>query len=353
MQKAVKILWDWGTGYDLFFSLYVIHRPVQFGLRGPWAAGVRSRLSQAERSILEDSQHVVRFPLPWIYRLNEPKDGVKILSELRKAHPKDRLPELVFSMDLDPKVRQILEEVSIKGSWAKSDQEEIQSVLKGKLWSDIDLACTLEWWSRPEEFGERYLAALQSYYEVFFAEEERRIAPILKSALEQAQERAADLEWTALLEELSQGVRFASLPDFSELVLVPSYWSTPLIVYEEFGEDQFIFMFGARPADLSLVPGEVVPDTLLRGLKAMADPTRLRIIRYLANESLTPTQLARQLRLRPPTVLHHLSVLRLASLVKLTVEGEGEKRYAIRTETIAGTFAALERFLEVEDEARS
>jgi hypothetical protein len=55
-------------------------------------------------------------------------------------------------------------------------------------------------------------------------------------------------------------------------------WITPLILYTELNPEQMIFLFEARPADASLVPDEVVPNALLRALKALADPTRLKII---------------------------------------------------------------------------
>ena len=92
-------------------------------------------------------------------------------------------------------------------------------------------------------------------------------------------------------------------------------------------EETALFVYGARPADMSLVPGELVPDALYQALKALADPTRLRILRYLSDEPLAPAQLARRLRLRPPTVIHHLDALRLARLVIVTLAPEG-KAYA-------------------------
>jgi DNA-binding transcriptional ArsR family regulator len=110
-------------------------------------------------------------------------------------------------------------------------------------------------------------------------------------------------------------------------------------------------LFGARPADISLVPGETVPDAMLRSLKALADPTRLKILRYLGESSYTPTQLARLLRLRAPTVIHHLNDLRLAGLVHLTLEGGGEKRYEARLETVISTFTTLKSFLDLGSKA--
>ena len=48
-----RLRWEIGTGYDLFISLLVLHRPEQHGLRASWAAGVRSRLPADERETLE------------------------------------------------------------------------------------------------------------------------------------------------------------------------------------------------------------------------------------------------------------------------------------------------------------
>jgi DNA-binding transcriptional ArsR family regulator len=93
------------------------------------------------------------------------------------------------------------------------------------------------------------------------------------------------------------------------------------------------------------VPGEVIPDALFQALKALADPTRLRILRFLMQEPLTPAELARRLRLRPPTVIHHLHALRLAQLVQLRI-GEQGRQYAVRPDSIRATFSALGNFLE-------
>ena len=45
----------------------------------------------------------------------------------------------------------------------------------------------LDWWSRPEELGEGFLSAMQAYYQAFFEEEEKRVEPILRAGLENAQ----------------------------------------------------------------------------------------------------------------------------------------------------------------------
>ena len=158
--------------------------------------------------------------------------------------------------------------------------------------------------------------------------------------------QAERVSFDELVEELSQGVHLQELSDTPEVVLAPSYWISPLILYKKISPEKTLLLYGGRPPDVSLVPGEMVPDQLLRTLKAMADPTRLRILRYLAHEELTPSQLARRLRLRAPTVTHHLNTLRLAGLVRLTLETKGERHYAARLEALNSMGSSLKEFLK-------
>jgi DNA-binding transcriptional ArsR family regulator len=208
------------------------------------------------------------------------------------------------------------------------------------------------WWANAEEFGERFFKALTAYYEVFFAEEERRIYPALQDALGQAQMLAGELTVPDLLEELSRGVSMAGeLEGLQTLTLAPAFWSAPLIYYHHFDEEHMLILFGARPDDASLIPGEVVPDLLVRSLKALSDPTRLKIMHYLSNESMTPTQLAHKLRLRAPTVVHHLQTLRVAGLVQVTIAEGKERSYGVRAGSVMTACDVLQRFLGIEEEA--
>jgi DNA-binding transcriptional ArsR family regulator len=104
-------------------------------------------------------------------------------------------------------------------------------------------------------------------------------------------------------------------------------------------------MFGCRPENETLIPGEVVPETMLKGLQALGDSTRLRILKYLAGQPLTPTELAVRLRLRAPTVVHHLNLLRLAGLVVVELYPQGERRYALRRAGLEGLTDTLAYFL--------
>lgn len=346
-----RLGWDSGSAYDFFFSLEVLHNPDQYGLRASWAAGVRSRLPTQERKLLEEIQPYLGVPLNWIYRLPEPKDATSAIWALRQTPPAERMVNLAGYCDMED-LAVIYKQVAERRSWDNNDVKVIHEILnqhkKEKRYVSRflkDLPKCLDWWSRPDEFGELYLSALQTFFQVFFAEEEKRIAPYLKEALDHAQMQAERLDIPDLMVELSQGVHFDESFDVSELILIPVFWSTPIVSWSKLTPDTMLFLFGARPEDASLIPGEVIPESMLRALKALADPTRLQILRYLSEGNLTPAQLSRRLRLRAPTVIHHLKTLRLAGLVHLTVDREGESSYAARLEAISGTLSHVGDFL--------
>jgi DNA-binding transcriptional ArsR family regulator len=68
---------------------------------------------------------------------------------------------------------------------------------------------------------------------------------------------------------------------------------------------------------------------LLRSLRALSEPSRLRILGLLAERSLSASELAAALRLSPRTVGHHLARLGKAGLVEEQASG-GVARYGLR-----------------------
>ncbi len=352
-MSTPKIIWEWGTAYDLFISLRVIHEPGHYGLRPSWAAGVRSRLPVQHREILEQVQSFLFLPRQWLLNLPAPKDGAAVLWVLGQLAPEDRLLTLAAGGGVPAEGVAILQQVSARGDWRTEDQENLRAAYqpyrtppKSKVLTDM-----LTLFANPAEAGARYLAGLQAYQSVFFAEEERHIRPYLEMTIKAAQTMAAERPFDNLIETLSRGVRLEARQDFPEWVFVPSYWVSPLVSFDRLSSDQAFFLFGGRPADVSLVPGEVVPDGVLRSLKTLADPTRMRILRYLAYEAVSPAELARRLRLRAPTVTHHLNVLRLAGLVYLTLGEKNTRRYTARLDAIDELYAGLTQFISAERES--
>ncbi len=357
MENIPRFQWDVGTAYDLFISLDVLHDPTRYGLRGNWAAGVRSRLPADHRGFLQDTlKNHHMWPLPWIVSLTGAKDSKTVLDQLEEIPPARRLRELSGCYMWDS-FKELLYDVSDRGAWNEDDKQALRSLYlemhkkeesKKRKVSTEEVESTLDIWANPEKFGEDYFRAIKLYYETFFHEEESRILPALEQSAERAKQLAAELPLDELLDELSQGLRFdfKEREKMEEVVMIPSFWTTPLTFFGAANEEhtRWIFLFGGRPSGMSLVPGEVVPELLHNTLKALADPTRLRILKHLAEEPLTPAELARRLRLRPPTVIHHLDVLRLARLVHMTLSYQG-RRYEARREQIDATCDMLKTFM--------
>lgn len=345
-----SLRWDFGTAYELFISLHVLHDPEYYGIRASWAAGIRSRIPAAERKLLEEVIPFAGWPLSWVRKLPAPKDAICALQAMRQIPADKRMVE-IFELENGKQSEwaQALLKIAARRAWDESDAAFFEKYRqrKGRKNFNADkFKRYLDWWAHPAEFGEGFLAALQAYQTAFFQDEEKRIGPVMQAGLERAQELAKTLNVSDLITELSQGIRLEE-QDFNpqQITIAPSYWPTPLVILEKISADELLFLFGARPADMSVIPGELIPDGLLRALKALADPTRLKILNYLSSEALTPSELSRRLNLRAPTVTHHLAELRLSGLVHLTLRGQ-EKVYRTRREALQSTFAALEHFLQ-------
>lgn len=345
------IRWELSTAYELFLSLHVLHMPEYYGIRASWAAGIRSRIPAAERKFLEEVLPFIGFPLAWAYGLPAPKDAISALWALKQIPAAERIPSL-FECDRDsskpePCIGTLLD-IARRGSWDANDLKLYTSQLMDESkfkYTEAAIRTNLDWWARPAEFGEMFLAALQAFHQAFFEEEEKRVLPVLESGLKRAQEIAKSLDLAELVPVLSKGVHSEEINEFKEVIIAPAFWTTPLIVLEKLNDDQILFLFGARPDTMSAIPGELVPDSLLRTLKALADPTRLKILHLLTQGEVTPSQLARRLNLRAPTVTHHLSELRFSGLVNVTFRGQ-EKFYTSRLEALDTTCTNLRDFLQ-------
>ena len=352
-----KLLWDVGTAYDLFQSLTVLHHPDKFNVRKAWTAGMRARLTPESRETLEVAQHLLHSPLAWVHGLPEPRNAETVLWSLGRIPAAERIGALSRghtkkNQDADA----VLREVADRGSWSEEDLQQLCSLYgcgeKSHAPSIESVRMMLQQWANAEAFGEGLLEAIRNYVEVFFGEEERRILPALEQGVARGKQLAERLSFGDLLEELSHGLRFDPAIGTEELVLVPSFWITPLMRWDGVDKQRTILLFGARPADASVVPGETVPDALMLALKGLADPTRLKILRLLAGEPMAAADLAKRLRLRTPTVMHHLRALRLAGLIQITMPSKSKKEknlYAYRPSAMVEAAEMLRGYLSPDE----
>ncbi len=342
-----ELIWKSGTGFDLFASLVVLHNPAIFGLRRSWAAGVRQRLSPPNQVFLEKYQSCSQFPLGWLAGTQGRMDASDILKTISDIPAEERLRHLALNNQIEFATRECLMGIASKKDWQEEDLDFLDQHYRV---GDIplkrrNLQNLVEIWSNPAASGENLLSALKDYHTVFFVEEEHRILPVLEEALIQGEQIAKSMGIEEILEKLSHGIHFEPIGQYSQITLIPSFWSSPFIFLDKSEDGNLIILYGARPENMSLVPGVNPPPHLVSTLKALADPTRLRILHLLSEESRSSSEIARELRLRLPTVVHHLRILRLAELIQITVS-EKDKRYQTHHATLDGLQNSLKGFIE-------
>lgn len=348
-----QITWDYGTGYDLFTSLYVIHNPGEVGLRATWAAGVRSRLPSYMREMLEEILIHFCMPAHWIYSLQQPKDGLTVIRALEKMPPQNIIHDLYIAPGSHAPEDLIYDSIWERGSWNEEDLGKISECCSGlftkgnKPTKRKRLVAWLDWWTKPEEFGNLYKRVIAEYYETFYREEERRISADLQEGYEAAKELEKNLTVEDLFEELTHGLNCEEFLKLDSVILVPSYWSSPRVFHCNLGKGKRIILFGAKPRDATLVPGEPVPDSLSVALNTLADHTRLRILKLLISSPRTQTEIAKELRLRTPTISHHMKALRVAGLISIATSEKDESRYSTRVSSIEDLCRAIKDFLAI------
>lgn len=341
------LIWHEGTAYDFFASIYVVFNPVTFGLRNSWAAGVRYRLPQGSRDFFGSILPTFVVPLHWICTLPEPRDADHVLDTIEGSDD-ERLLRLLGT---NPKVFMhdpgLIAEIERTGRWSDNHVKSILKVFRDDnlptTRKDVEILCG--YIADASLFGKKLKRGLKDYFEVFFKEEEIRIKRTIHSQLVNAERLEDKLPTSELMATITHGVNYKEWETAKTLILAPSYWCTPLMMYSELSETSGIVLFGARPKDVSLVPGEVIPDSLFHSLESLADNTRLRILRLLSQKPMTQTELARHLRLRTPTITHHLKKLRLAELIYLKSDESHLKEYTIHIETIRDIFGDLKNFI--------
>lgn len=355
-DPLAKVLeWDWGTAYELLFSFHTIMRPKEHGIPAPWSAGVRKRLSQQSQADLKlffsfPFSYFTRTPMHLVHSMDQPKNVDRFL-ELLESIPDQQFSERIhLPLTDDAGLARITNKAVSGKRLTDVDVEEYRRIISksGNRSAPTvsDVRRLLTDMGDPVGLKQRYISLLREYQAVYFAEEEKRVAPALKKMLTDAQALLKTTTVPDMIERLSNGFTLSEDIDLKKLILIPSIWSHPFVVRFEPADRELFLAWGARPAGYRLVPGESVPDDALLVLRALGDPTRLRLLRLLAVEPRSPQSLAIELKLSLPTVSHHIRELRISGLIRIEMAGKGrESKYTVRWPSAKRAFQQLEEFV--------
>jgi DNA-binding transcriptional ArsR family regulator len=212
---------------------------------------------------------------------------------------------------------------------------------------------------RPEELLARFADLLITYWEVAFEEEWERLNEALAVTVRDVGNELAAHGLYQVLRRLFPEVRSSSaegrfwlerphahdlaLDGGERLTLVPSYYVWPHVrVNCDAPWPLSVVLpaaFLARQAEISLAPRE-----LTEALRAVAESTRLRILRLLADRARSTEELAPLLCLSPAALSKHLRLLAAAGLVKTSRDGH-YVIYELRHERLTAVGPAMETFI--------
>ena len=175
--------------------------------------------------------------------------------------------------------------------------------------------------------------ALRVWYEAVFVAEEARIIPLRHREAAEMEQRRATFSPEEFIEREMRGVLWSQ--PTRRYIFAPSVFCRPA-VFMRFWRGALTFctpIEQASQAGESMTANPSSPDEeMVRFFTALADVTRLRILRLLLDREMYLTELAERLDLRKATIKHHMVRLRAAGLVALYVR-KPMTFYALRPNT--------------------
>jgi DNA-binding transcriptional ArsR family regulator len=316
--------------YDFLISLHVAlasaeHDYADYDVGREWIESARKRCDEANPEALtllgrylgdgrSGSLHATLISLVW--RCPEPREPLEFLAWLREF-PSAKLTEVLLDQEgLGPDWAELL---------AATLEELAASTIGGAAYKRLlarypedmrpTVAAVLD---DLEGTRDALLAALRVWYDAVFADEQERILPMLRQEADALERRRAEMPPDAFIEQSMRGVQWQSAAGLRRIVFSPSYFCRPAVLYHVWhGTLTFCAPLVHASPDARRGDPRAPDEETLRFFLALGDPSRLRILRLLAERQMYLTELADRMDLTKATTKHHMVKLRDAGLVTL------------------------------------
>jgi DNA-binding transcriptional ArsR family regulator len=186
----------------------------------------------------------------------------------------------------------------------------------------------------------RLLELLPGWYEHVFRPLAAEVLPAIERDAEAKGRLALSVEPEQLLRQVAPGLRYAPEANVAKVLLFPTYWARPWVVAANHG-DVRIFCY---PIAVDGLRAPDDPEALARVYKALADGSRLRLLRLLREGPATLGEAAERLGIAKSTAHHHFAILRQSGLVEIG-NGEGGHYYSLRPDAASQTGSLLADYL--------
>ncbi len=188
-----------------------------------------------------------------------------------------------------------------------------------------------------------YSPLLRLWYDQYFRHVEHKILPLLIEDASEKKMLESKMDPISLIEYASGGVVFEDITDLKTIVLLPTVHNRPINTYC-FYKTMVIVQY---PVDVPLEDEDEPPMVLLRMTKALSDPTRLRLLRYVAHEPKSLWEMQSDLNQSREMLMHHLMILRVAGLLRIHLRGEFNERFSIRPDGASELQMFLESYIRI------
>ena len=229
---------------------------------------------------------------------------------------------------------------------------------KGEPCDREDFGEPFERLQEPAATLEAMVAHLRAMWDLFLADEWERARPLVEDAVAAFQ----SLDWGSrpVVEALTEIVARESLPAHWEdtllkkerLILIPSTHIAPYLLVIDKDVTWARIMFGARvPAGAQLQSPALTRSELLTRLAVLADDTRLRILKLLADGQERRSQaIMEALEISQSTASRQLREL-VASGYLSAQRQDGAMVYRLKPDRVGDTLGSLLNFLEADGES--
>jgi DNA-binding transcriptional ArsR family regulator len=271
-----------------------------------------------------------------VYTTPKPRTAAAFLDHLAASEPLElRLHMLGYYM----RGHHIAEPETIRRA-AEGDAAASRELL-GALAEFTDKCETVERLLRldPDEAKQSLVALLSDWHDRVFPQISPDVAQLAERDAAAKRELVRAVPPEQVVERLAPGVQWVPGPDVDSVVLFPAYAPRPWVYMSEYRRVK-IFCY---PISVDREPGAAdAPAELARVYKALADESRLKLLRRLSAGPITLAEAAKEVGLAKSTAHHHLALLRQAGFVLIR---EDDDLYSLRPDVRPEPGALLESFL--------
>lgn len=202
--------------------------------------------------------------------------------------------------------------------WQSPEKEDVdtfikwlQSLAPGSLYEKLFSYVSESLPTDLTAIRNHYIKLMKTWDDVYFKSIDPHVLDVLRESMIKGEERIGTEDPVSLVNRISGGIYMEQYEELEQVIMIPTYHTSPLITSRKFKNIAYIFY----PVDMPESDRNVPSKKLLRITKALADENRLRIIKLVSEGPKTFTEILQHFDVSKSTVHHHVMLLRTAGLI--------------------------------------